>query len=293
MDGVRVRLSAPIVFETVGGETQHAPLVVAEVEGHETRLVLDTGCDVQLLTRELVDGIGLTIEEGDSGTDHAGEETPGGSVTGVRMRIGDVELGAQDAVVIPGPPPFEGWGIGGILSPQNLLPDAVAVIDLVGGELLVVEGTGPAVATWLAGRAPALETLSLERSEDEGTVVVPAAIAPFPEIATLIDTGGKHTEFARAAVPGLSGGDEERLGGGVSGADVVGSLTGPQTLVAAGVEVPLARLALRDSMEPPHGLIGMDVLRGTVLACAHDRTRPVLWQIPPTRRPAGQVPGSG
>jgi hypothetical protein len=280
VDGVRILLRAPIVFATSDGETQHTPLVVAEVAGHETRLILDTGCDVQLLTRELVDSIGLTVDDGEPGTDHAGEETASWSAAGVPIRIAGVGIGPYDAVVIPGPPPFEGWGIGGALSPQNLVEDAVAVIDLAGDELVVLEGTEADVAAWVAERAPALETLALERSEADEIVVVPAAIAPFPEIPTLIDTGGKRTEFARTVVPGLAAGAEERIGGGISGADVLGSLAGPQTLVVGGAEVPVPNLAVRDSMEPPHGLVGMDVLRGTVLACAHDRTRPVLWQIP-------------
>ena len=277
---MRVLARAPIVFEVLGGEMQHAPLVVAEIGGQETRLVLDTGCDVQLLTRELVARIGLNVAEGEAGTDHAGESMPSWSVGDVELRVGGVGLTATDVVVIPGPPPFEGWGIGGILSPQNLAAAAVAVIDLLRDELLLVHGTETAVAAWLGERAPALDALSLERSADAGTVVVKASIAPFPEIETLLNTGGRHTEFARAALPGLSAGEPERLGGGVSGADVLGSLTGPQTLVVAGVEVPVPKLALRDSMEPPYGMVGMDILRGTVLACAADRTRQVLWRIP-------------
>jgi len=33
-------------------------------------------------------------------------------------------------------------------------------------------------------------------------------------------------------------------------------------------------------MHDPQGMVGADVLRGTVLACAADRRRQVLWQVP-------------
>jgi hypothetical protein len=33
-------------------------------------------------------------------------------------------------------------------------------------------------------------------------------------------------------------------------------------------------------MHDPHGMVGMDVLRGTVLACTADARRPVVWQVP-------------
>ena len=33
-------------------------------------------------------------------------------------------------------------------------------------------------------------------------------------------------------------------------------------------------------MHDPQGIVGMDLLRGTVLAVAADAARPVAWQIP-------------
>jgi len=32
-------------------------------------------------------------------------------------------------------------------------------------------------------------------------------------------------------------------------------------------------------MPPPPALVGIDVLRGTVLACSADRSKPVLWAV--------------
>ena len=200
---------------------------------------------------------------------------PSWSVADVPLTLGEADVTLGDLVSIPAPAPFPGWGIGGILSPQHLHPSAVTVVDLVRDELLLVEGDDADVAAWLADRSPSLTTLSLERDPTFPSVVVPAAVRPFAEMPTLLNTGGKRTEFSRAAVPGLGDGSIERLGGGVSGADVIGSSAGAQIIVVAGHEVPVERLAVRDTMHDPQGMVGVDVLRGTVLACAADRTRRV------------------
>ena len=277
--GIRILTRAPITFVAADGSAQHAPLVAGSVGGIETLFVLDTGSEVHILTKELVDRLGLEVEEGEEGVDHSGATMPSWSVEDVSLSLGALELTLGDAVSIPAPAPFPPKGIGGILSPQHLHPAAVSVVDLVGDELLLVEGDDHEVAIWLGERSPELATLSLERDPEFSSVVVPAAVRPFPELPTLLNTGGRRTEFSKAAVPGL--GDElvERLGGGVSGADVIGSSGGAQVVVVAGHDVPVARLAVRETMHDPQGMVGADVLRGTVLACGADRGRRVIWQI--------------
>ena len=269
----------PITFDAADRAT-HAPLVVGSVGGVDTLLVLDTGSDVHILTKELVDRLGLEVEEGEEGVDHSGATMPSWSVADATLELGDAELTLRDVVSIPAPAPFASGGIGGGLSPQHLHPTAVTVIDLALGELLLVEGDDDDVEAWLAERTPSLTTLSLERDPTFTTVVVPAAVRPFAEIPMLLNTGGKQTEFSSAAVPGIGDGREKRLGGGVSGADVLGSAGGAQTLVVAGHEVPIAQLAVRESMPDPQGMVGMDVLRGTVLTCCADPQRRVVWRIP-------------
>jgi hypothetical protein len=49
-------------------------------------------------------------------------------------------------------------------------------------------------------------------------------------------------------------------------------------LEVAGREVHVAELAVRDVTHDP-GMVGIDVLRGTVLAFSADRSRPVVWQV--------------
>ena len=276
---VDILVRVPITFDAAD-RTTHAPLVVGSVGGVQTLLVLDTGADVHVLTKELVDRLALDVEEGEEGVDHSGATMPSWSVADVRLELGDAELTLRDVVSIPAPAPFASGGIGGGLSPQCLHPTAVTVIDLTVGELLLVEGDDDEVEAWLVERTPSLTTLSLERDARFATVVVSAAVRPFAEIPMLLNTGGKRTEFSSAAVPGLGAGREERLGGGVSGADVLGSAAGAQTLVIAGHEVPIAQLAVRESMPDPQGMVGMDVLRGTVLTCCADPRRRVVWRIP-------------
>ncbi len=277
--GVRILTRVPITFVPADGSAQHAPLVAGSVGGVETLLVLDTGSEVHILTKELVDRLGLEVEPGEEGVDHSGATMPSWSVEDVSLSLGGTDLTLRDIVSIPAPAPFPPKGIGGILSPQHLHPTAVTVIDLVLDELLLVEGDDDEVADWLGERSPGLVSLSLERDPAFTSVVVPAAVRPFAEMPTLLNTGGKRTEFSSTAVPGLGGGSDERLGGGVSGADVLGSTAGAQTLVVARHDVPVEHLAVREAMHDPQGMIGIDVLRGTVLACAADRGRRVVWQI--------------
>jgi hypothetical protein len=269
----------PITFRAADGSTVHAPLIAARVAGVDTLLVVDTGSDVHLLTTETAERAGLPLEEGEEGTDHAGTTLPGWSAGAVTMNAGGMELTLRDVVVIPAPAPFPGRGIGGILSPQHLDVRSRVVIDLVRDELTLVRGAADEVAAWLADRSPELATVSLERDRKTPTPVVGAAVKPFAETAAMLNTGGRSTEFDETVVPGLAAGDTERLGGGVSGADVVGAIAGDQVLVVGGMEIPVAKLAVRREMGYPPGLVGMNVLRGTVLALDADPAGLVTWQL--------------
>ena len=192
------------------------------------------------------------------------------------------ESSSSSATSSPSPRPDHSsrWGIGGILSPQQLHDSAWTVVDLVTDELLLVDASDDAIAAWLQERSPRMTTLRLIRDARFGSVVVPAAIRPHAEIPTVLNTGSRRTEFSADAVPGLAAGSEERLGGGVSGADVLGVSAGEATLVVAGQNVPVASLAVRASMHDPQGMVGMDVLAGTILAICADIARPRVLATP-------------
>jgi Aspartyl protease len=272
-------LRVPIRFQAADGSAVHAPLVAGTVAGVDTLLVLDTGSEVHLLTTETAERAGLALEPGEEGTDHAGISMPSWSAGGVELTLTGRTLTLRDVVVIPAPPPFPGYGIGGILSPQHLDGEARIVIDLARDELTFVDGTPDEVTTWLAARAPDSTTLVLERDGRTATPVVAGAIEPFPQTAVMLNTGGRGTEFDETVVPGLAAGKHERLGGGVSGADVVGTRAGDQVLLVGSSRIAVASLAVRRNMGDPSGLVGMDVLRGTVLALDADPGGVVTWQL--------------
>ncbi len=217
----------PITFDALDGSPQHAPLVVGSVGGIETGFVLDTGSEVHILTKELVDRLGLEVEPGEEGVDHSGATTPSWSVEDVELSLGEIALMLGDVVSIPAPPPFPSKGIGGILSPQHLHPSAVTVIDLAGHELLLVEGSDDEIAAWLG----------------DGAV--------------------------------------ERLGGGVSGADVIGSSGGEQVVVVAGHDVPVGTAggARGDARPAGHGRNRRAARHGARVRCGS--------------RPAGRLAAAG
>ena len=136
----------------------------------------------------------------------------------------------------------------------------------------------------LASRHPDLISRRLDRDPDEQTPVVRAAIEPFAPVATMLNTGGRGTEFAVAAVPGLVGVAPEEVGKGVGGDPVLGSVVADRMLRDR--RAPSRRPAAPDpgvASTRWTGLVGMDVLRGTVLALGADRRRPVSWLVPPDR----------
>ena len=276
---VRVLLDVPITFD-VGDRLTHAPMVVATVRGEPTKLILDTGSSDHVLTRELADRAGLPAHPGEPGTDSTGASVPSWTLGDVALDIAGESFELHEAVAIAGPPPFEGWGVGGFLSPQHLHPTAWVVLDLAGDRLILLDGADREVAAWLAARSPGLRLLRLDRLASDGTILVHAALAPFDPVVTLLDSGGKSTEFVATAVPGLEAGPRVAAGHGVGGGEIVGSVVEERTLVVGDARVPVPRLIVRDEMGDHDGLVGMNVLRGTVLAVRGDRARPVFWLVP-------------
>jgi len=66
----------------------------------------------------------------------------------------------------------------------------------------------------------------------------------------------------------------------VSGADVVGWSVGAHRLNVGGASVALPKLSVRPQMHDPQAIVGMDALRGTILAMSADLARPVFWLVP-------------
>ena len=122
--------------------------------------------------------------------------------------------------------------------------------------------------------------MTLPRIAGEPTPVVLAAIDSFPQVATMLNTGGRGTEFASDAVPGLAGVEREQVGHGVGGTAVRGMQVGKHALHVGAATFRVPGLVVRDEVGSMQGLIGMDVLRGTVLIVSADDRRPVRWLVP-------------
>lgn len=285
----RIVLRAPLRFDRQDGTPEHAPMVLAAIGAIHTRLVLDTGSDVHLLTREVAEAAGLAMAGEDEGTDHTGTDHAGTAVSS--RLVGDVPitlleaadapsmLTLHDVIAIPAPAAFIAAGIGGILSPHRLDQRAYAVLDQVADELLLVDGSPEDVRELLLQRRPAPAVLVLPRESTRDVPIVEAGVGAYPAVPFLFNTGSRDTEVARDAARGLAGGAVEVIGRSVSGAEILGSPAGPQVLRLATGRVALDAVMLRSEMGEPPAMLGQDVLRGTVLAVGPQRGSPVLWQV--------------
>lgn len=268
----------PITFE-VRDRTIHSPMVHAKVAGVPTKLVLDTGSTDHVFTRELARHAHLSLAPAEPGTDHAGAAVESWDLGDVDIEVGGASFVLRHVVAIDGPPQFDSWGVGGFLSPHNLHRSGFIVIDLAGNSLSHVEGNVPQISAWLLARHPTMRLLVLPR-EDEEFVAVQASVEPFLSMATMLNTGS-DTEFAMKAVPGLGGQRPENIGHGVGGTGVLGEEVADQTLLIGGARFPLPRLLVREVMPFPYGMVGMDVLQGTILAISANRAEPILWLVSP------------
>jgi hypothetical protein len=274
-----VRLTEPITFETIDGTT-HAPLVEAVVNGVPTRLILDTGASDHLLTIDLCEAAGVATEPGEPGTDSTGSSVPSWQARKVTVRIGEVAFTFSEVVAIGTPPPFRSMGIGGSLSPQRLHPGAHVVLDLAAGRV-AMPGAVDDFDDWLAETYPGWRTLRLPSFDGDGTVLVEAAIDSFAPVVTMLDTGAKATYAAPDAGPGLGeGGVARSTGHGVGGTEAFGVDVPGRVLHIGDAALPLDLLIAGHELGVARCVVGMDLLRGTVLAVGGPPGSPVRWLLP-------------
>jgi Aspartyl protease len=276
---VSVRLNEPITFATVDGTT-HAPLVNANVNGVRTLLILDTGASDHLLTADLCEAAGVATEPGEPGTDSTGSSVPSWQARQVTVRVGEVDFTFPDVVAIDTPPPFRRMGIGGILSPQRLQPGSPVVLDLSADHVVVFE-TAHDVDDWLADGYRRWRTVRLPAVDGDGTVLVEAAIDSFAPVVTMLDTGAKATYAAQTAVPGLGeGGVRRSTGRGVGGTESFGVEVPGRVLHIGDAALPVDLLIAGHELGIARCVVGMDLLRGTVLAVGGPPGSPVRWLLP-------------
>jgi len=277
---VEILFDEPITFVGADGQPTHAPMVHATVAGESTRLIVDTGSTDHILSIELANRVGLRAEPGEDGTDSTGASVPSWSLGAVPIQIGQGEYQLANVIAITAPGPFEPRGIGGILSPQHLIPGAWMSLDMAGDRLVALDGPEADVADWLVRRSPDRRLLRLARAEGDTTILVRGAIEPHEAVITLLDTGGKASDVVASAVPGLSGEQTESSGRGVGGTELFGAVVVDQVLRVEEAAIPLPRLVVIGDVEGRGILVGMDVLRGTIVTVNGDPALPVFWQLP-------------
>jgi hypothetical protein len=275
----RIRLDVPITFEVGDGEITHAPMVHATVHGTPTKFIVDTGSTDHILTIELARELGLDAEPGEEGIDSTGASVASWLLGTVAVEIGPRRFDLHDVVAITAPSPFPGYGIGGILSPQHLEPGAWAMLDMAGERFMLLDADEADLTSWLTARAPTLQLLSLPRAAGDTTILVEASVEPNEPAVTMLDTGGKRTHFTAVAVPDGGEGPQAMTGRGVGGGASYGTELAARTLLVGGARLPVRSLIVGPEMDGRDGLVGMDVLRGTVLTVSGDPDRPVLWQV--------------
>jgi Aspartyl protease len=277
---VEILFDEPITFVGADGQPTHAPMVHATVGGEATRLIVDTGSTDHILSIELANRVGLRAEPGEEGTDSTGASVPSWSLGAVPIEIGHSAYQLANVIAITAPGPFEPRGIGGILSPQHLIPDAWMSLDMAGDRLIAMSGSEADVADWLERRSPDRRLLRLARAEGDTTILVRGAIEPHEDVITLLDTGGKTSDVVASAVPGLTGEQTESSGRGVGGTEMFGAGVADQVLRVGEAAIPLPRLVVIGEVDGRGILVGMDVLRGTIVTVSGDPALPVFWQVP-------------
>ena len=284
-------VSIRLTFD-VPGQALHCPMVAATIAGCTTKLIVDTGATSHLLTRELIQRAGLHAVASAPGRDVAGDSVPSWSVGDVLADIEGARFTLQDVTAIDGPEPFREWGVGGFLSPQHLAADATVVLDLAVNRLAIVVGGLERVSSDLRDRLGEFVVLEGVRHSAD-TLGLRVRISPAPPIVAILDTGAAETEVAAAALGRTADGPAVSSGRGVGGSSIeVRSLT-DQILEVASARLPIARLGIRDTIpapedaresEIPLALIGMDLLRGTVIVIPPRPRTSLLWFVPkPTK----------
>ena len=154
------------------------------------------------------------------------------------------------------------------------------MLDLSAGRVVVFV-TADDLDNWLADSYPGWRTIRLPAVDGDGTVLVEAAIDSFAPVVTMLDTGAKATYAAQTAVPGLGeGGVRRSTGRGVGGTESFGVEVPGRVLHVGDAALPVDLLIAGHDLGSYGCVVGMDLLRGTILAVGGPPGSPVRWLLP-------------
>lgn len=285
-------LDAPLLYEVPDAEAEasvrriHTPMVRATVNGVATLLIIDSGATDHVFTRRLAESIGVTLVETDPGTDHAGMPVAS-YTTDARLSVGieDASFFVDAPIVIEGPPPFERWGIGGFLSPQQLAPDALLLLDLEHQRLKLHtdqadawDGLVREVGRAVPDRPGQLLPRVMGQGDAARLIIVEGRWSEHgPPVRVMLNSGGREAEATPAQVPD-AGAAEEDTGRGVSGASVRGARAEGRRLLLGRGALDISSLVVREQGDAYDVQLGIEPLTGTILAVHPDPAIAVgLW----------------
>lgn len=266
----------PINF-AARGQKLPVPLIPAQVCGVDGLLLIDTGSSHNALTRDFAEAHDLTNATATIGRDHAGETVTTSLAQTADWQLGEFRRPVEDAVVVAGPPPFKPLGIVGFLSPQNFFGAAHVVLDFPAGRLVALAGDANAARAWAVARYPGAELAVLPRAAGPHTqkLYVQAQLASGASVVAEIDTGGSTTEFAANLLPAEDT-DETVTSVTVSGKKRAARVVDGQTLSLGGMKFGPLKVKARPTGTGPAMLLGIDLLRQTVLILPAAPNAPIV-----------------
>lgn len=269
-------VDVPLGF-SARGQKLPVPLVPVRLHGSDGLLLVDTGSSHNALTRDFAEAHDLAGAPAGTGRDHAGEAVTTSPAKAIDWELGAFSRRVEDAIVVAGPPPFKPLGIVGFLSPQNFFGTASVVLDFPAGRLLALPGDANAARAWAESRYPDAEIAVLPRAAGPHArkLYVQAQLASGELVVAEIDTGGSTTEFAENLLP-ADGNGETLTSVAVSGKKRAARLVEGQALSLGGMKFGPLKVKARPTDAAPAVLLGIDLLRHTVLILPAASDAPVL-----------------
>jgi predicted aspartyl protease len=262
----------------LGGQAFPIPLVHVRVAGKPTWMFVDTGSASHVLAGWLARRAGLSLKKrGNQGVDHAGRTIAEFRVENPHVSIdgwGAVADGPMIATEVP--PFYEEHGIGGFLSPQQLVAvegDAV-VLDLVAGEMRASRYDEALHKLGHHGSSLAPNGTRLCEADADPTpapvFIVPASVEN-RAVDLLVDTGSERSDLLAT-----SGAGKALSSRSVPNKEELISASGKMSSrIVQGVTVAVGDFAVRTDVRliagaadpdcPRDGVVSMDVLRACVL----------------------------
>ena len=196
-------IAVPLTYDVGGGDRVHSPLVEASVAGVRAKLVVDTGATDHVLTLSLAKRAGLECRPGEPGTDVSGAPVESWEIaTSVEVDLGPAPTSGEATTVtlrgvfaFAGPPPFEEWGVGGIVSPQRLRPAGVVILDFDRQVLSLLDDDTDVPEAVASVHKEHANFVSIGVDRDAGGLLTATATkAPFNGGVRFLDSGAPAAE---------------------------------------------------------------------------------------------------